>query len=76
MLWILGALAVALIVIPWLASFATDWLWFNEIGFQSVFITSLVWRIGLFFLGAAFTFAYFYGNVRSRRSERTRNANR
>jgi uncharacterized protein len=71
MLWILGALAVALIVIPWLASFATDWLWFSEIGFQSVFITSLVWRVGLFFLGAAFTFAYFYGNVRIARGTGT-----
>ena len=64
MLWILGALAIALIVIPWLATFATDWLWFGEIGFRSVFTTSLVWRIGLFLLGGAFTFAYFYGNVR------------
>jgi len=63
-LWILGALAIALIVIPWLATFATDWLWFGEIGFRSVFTTSLVWRIGLFLLGGAFTFAYFYGNVR------------
>ncbi len=63
-MWILVAFFLALIVIPWLASFATDWLWFKEIGFQSVFITSLVWRVGLFFAGAAFTFAYFYGNVR------------
>ena len=70
-LWILGALAVALIVIPWLASFATDWLWFNEIGFRSVFVTSLVWRVGLFFAGGAFAFAYFYGNVRFARGAGT-----
>jgi uncharacterized membrane protein (UPF0182 family) len=70
-LWILGALAVALIVIPWLATFATDWLWFGEIGFRSVFATSLVWRIGLFVLGGAFTFAYFYGNVRIARGAGT-----
>ena len=55
---------MALILIPWLATFATDWLWFSEIGFQSVFMTSLVWRVGLFIIGAAFTFTYFYGNVR------------
>ena len=70
-LWILGALAVALIVIPWLATFATDWLWFGEIGFRSVFMTSLIWRVGLFFLGGAFTFAYFYGNVRIARGTGT-----
>ncbi|HEY6088678.1 MAG TPA: UPF0182 family protein [Gemmatimonadaceae bacterium] len=63
-LWIVAALFVALTVVPWLASFATDWLWFNEIGFQSVFVKSLVWRIGLFILGAVFAFGYFYGNVR------------
>jgi uncharacterized protein len=68
----MGALAVALIVIPWLATFATDWFWFKEIGFQSVFLKSLFWRVGLFILGAAFTFAYFYGNVRLARGVGTR----
>jgi len=70
-IWILVAFFLALIVIPWLASFATDWLWFKEIGFQSVFITSLVWRVGLFFAAGAFTFAYFYGNVRIARGSGT-----
>ena len=63
-LWIVAAIFIALIVVPWLAGFFTDWLWFKEIGFQTVFATSLIWRIGLFILGGAFTFAYFYGNVR------------
>ena len=63
-MWIVAAIFIALIVVPWLASFFTDWLWFKEIGFQTVFATSLIWRIGLFILGGAFTFAYFYGNVR------------
>src|SRR5947199_8831022 len=63
-LWILAALFVALILIPWLASFATDWLWYKEIGFQSVFARSVSWRIGLFLLGSAFAYGYFYGNVR------------
>jgi uncharacterized protein len=70
-LWIVGAMFVALIIIPWLASFATDWLWFSEIGFQSVFATSLAWRIGLFIAGGLFTFAYFYGNVRLARGAGT-----
>jgi uncharacterized membrane protein (UPF0182 family) len=63
-LGIVAAVFVALIVVPWLASFATDWLWFKEIGFQSVFATSLIWRIGLFVIGGGFAFAYIYGNVR------------
>ena len=68
---IVAALFVALIVVPWLASFATDWLWFKEIGFQSVFATSLIWRIGLFLIGGVFAFGYIYGNVRLARGTGT-----
>ena len=70
-LWIVAAIFFAFIVIPWLASFVTDWLWFKEIGFQTVFATSLIWRIALFFFGGAFAFAYFYGNVRIARGTGT-----
>lgn len=71
MIWIVGAVFVALIVIPWLASLATDWLWFTQVGFRSVFSTSLIWRIGLFVFGALVGFGYFYGNVRIARGAGT-----
>ncbi|HWL39113.1 MAG TPA: UPF0182 family protein [Gemmatimonadaceae bacterium] len=61
---VVGVFFAALIVLPWLASFATDWLWFQEIGFETVFTTSLVWRVLLFVIGAAVAFGFFYGNVR------------
>lgn len=51
-------------VIPWLAEFATDLFWFREIGFQSVFMTSLVWRVGVFIVALVGSFAFLYGNVR------------
>jgi uncharacterized membrane protein (UPF0182 family) len=70
-LWIIAAVFIVLTVIPWLASFFTDWLWFGEIGFRTVFATSLIWRIALFVLGGAFAFAYFYGNVRIARGAGT-----
>jgi uncharacterized membrane protein (UPF0182 family) len=70
-LGIVAGLFLALILVPWLASFATDWLWFKEIGFQSVFATSLVWRIGLFLIGGGFAFGYIYGNVRVARGTGT-----
>src|SRR5688500_2890822 len=63
-LTVLGVFFAALIVLPWLASFATDWLWFQEIGFQTVFTTSLAWRVALFVIGGALAFAFFYGNVK------------
>jgi uncharacterized membrane protein (UPF0182 family) len=69
--WIVAAFFAAFIVIPWLASFVTDWLWFKEVGFQTVFATSLIWRVVLFFVGGAFAFAYFYGNVRIARGTGT-----
>ena len=65
---LLSALAAFLLVfigIPWLAGFITDWLWFKEIGFQSVFVTSLVWRTGLFFLVGIAAFTLFYLNGRA-----------
>jgi uncharacterized membrane protein (UPF0182 family) len=70
-LWIVAGFFLALVVVPWLASFATDWLWFKEIGFQSVFATSVIWRIGLFLVGAIFAFGYIYGNVRVARGTGT-----
>src|SRR3954469_8195196 len=68
----IAALAfIGLIIVPWLATFFTDWLWFKEIGFQTVFATSLVARIALFVIGGAVAFAWFYGNVRFARGAGT-----
>src|SRR4051812_36588741 len=68
----IAALAfIGLIIVPWLATFFTDWLWFKEIGFQTVFATSLVARIALFVIGGAVAFAWFYGNVRIARGAGT-----
>jgi hypothetical protein len=64
---LLAAAAVvflAVFVAPSLIGLATDWLWFKEIGFQSVFLTSFWWRLTLFAVGGGFTFAFVYGNVR------------
>jgi uncharacterized membrane protein (UPF0182 family) len=59
-----AAFFLVVIVMPWLATFATDWLWFGEIGFRPVFMTSLVWRALLFGLGGLVAFAMLYGNGR------------
>src|SRR3954466_4797513 len=70
-IWVAAAVFAAFIVVPWLASFVTDWLWFNEVGFQTVFLRSLFWRVGLFVVGGVVAFAYFYGNVRLARGAGT-----
>ena len=68
---ILALVFIGLIVVPWLATFFTDWLWFKEIGYQTVFATSLVARISLFIIGGVLAFAWFYGNVRIARGTGT-----
>ncbi len=64
---------IALFVVPWLASFATDWLWFGQVGFTPVFITSLVWRVVLFVVGGAVAYTILGGNIRlaTRRAGKT-----
>src|SRR6266581_215723 len=63
---LLGAIAagfLAIVVIPWLAGFATDWLWYSEIHFESVFLRSLVARALLFVVTGIVAFAFLYGNI-------------
>jgi uncharacterized protein len=64
-----GAFLLVTIVLPWLASFATDWLWFQEIHFEPVFLTSLAWRFTLFLVGGVVAFGFLYGNIRLARRE-------
>ncbi|HEY4659792.1 MAG TPA: UPF0182 family protein, partial [Gemmatimonadaceae bacterium] len=61
---VLAALFVALFGLPVLTGFATDWLWFREIGFERVFFTSLLWRGLLFVVGGTLAFAVLHFNVR------------
>jgi uncharacterized membrane protein (UPF0182 family) len=42
----------------------TDWLWFREVGYTSVFTTTIVAKTTLFFLFGALFFVIFYTNVR------------
>src|SRR5690242_4919876 len=64
LLAVLAAVFLVVVLIPWLASFATDWLWFKEIHFESVFVTSLVARVMLFVVTALVAFGFVYGNLR------------
>lgn len=55
---------LALFVVPWLATFATDWLWFRQVGFTTVFLTSLEWRVALFVIGGLVAYGILGGNIR------------
>ena len=60
---VLGALLLVILVLPGIAGFATDWLWFREVQFEAVFLTSLRWRVALFVAGAIVAFGILYGNI-------------
>ena len=63
-LLVLGVLFLFFIVLPLVGGLATDLLWFREVHFEPVFLTSLFWRAALFVLGAAVAFGFVYGNAR------------
>ncbi len=61
----LAALAfLAVVLFPALTGLLTDWWWFQEIGYQAVFIRPLLTGGLLFLLVAGLTFAVLYGNLR------------
>src|SRR5689334_251377 len=68
---VLAVFFVALVGVPWLAGFATDWLWFREVHFESVFLTSLAARALLFVGLGVFAFAFLYTNLRLARPRAT-----
>lgn len=64
-LWLFAALALVLLVVwPMFAGFYTDWLWFQEVGYQTIFTASLKAKLLLGALGAVVAAAFFWLNVR------------
>ncbi|MEX1185240.1 MAG: UPF0182 family protein [Gemmatimonadaceae bacterium] len=62
--WIVLFIVLFFGLIPWLVGAITDWLWFREIGYATVFWTDLNARAALFGIGGLLTFAFLYGNLR------------
>ena len=62
--WIVLFIVLVFGLIPWIVGAATDWLWFKEIGYQTVFWTELNTRASLLGLGALLTFGFLYGNLK------------
>jgi uncharacterized membrane protein (UPF0182 family) len=50
--FIIALLALVIIGLPLLAGFYTDWLWFKEVGYESVFTTLLLTKLTLGILAA------------------------
>src|SRR5690348_1571179 len=58
-----AALVVLLLLILGAVDFTTEWLWFDSLGFVSVFVTTTTSRIGLFVAGSILFLLLFAANV-------------
>ncbi|MBN2026347.1 MAG: UPF0182 family protein [Actinobacteria bacterium] len=65
--WIVGIIIVVLVIIllsaSWLSTFYTDLLWYDEVGYTSVFWKRIVTQIWLFFAFGLLFFVILYANI-------------
>ncbi len=52
------------VLVPWLVTFGTDWLWFRQLGLTTVYFTALEWHVILFLLGGVVSYAVLAANIR------------
>ncbi len=61
---LIGAILVLILASPTLVRLAADWYWFQAVGFQTVFVKTLVTKIALGLGAGLFAFAFIYANLR------------
>src|SRR5678815_2783227 len=63
-LWIIGAAFILFALAPAVTGFATDWMWFGEVGFRTVYATELLTKTLLFVIAALFAYFFIFFNGR------------
>ena len=63
-LWVVSLAFILFALLPTLTGPITDWLWFREVGFETVFATELVTKTLLFIVGTLV--AYFFITLNAR----------
>src|SRR5689334_19996591 len=64
LLWIIGFLFIAFALLPQLTGFVTDWMWFSEVGYVTVYRAELLTKFLLF--AGALVIAYFFLTLNAR----------
>ena len=64
LLWLVGLAFIAFALLPTLTGPVTDWLWFREVGFETVFATEIITKVLLFVIGTLV--AYFFITLNAR----------
>jgi uncharacterized membrane protein (UPF0182 family) len=62
--WIVGILFLLFISLNWIVGVYTDWLWFNELNYQSVWLKRWSYQLGSFIAFFLVAFLIFWGNWR------------
>src|SRR2546428_5868333 len=63
-IWLIAALVVFFVLVPTLARWYTDWLWFGEVGYRRVFWVPLLSRIGVTLVVAGALLLLAWPNLR------------
>src|SRR5947208_1767690 len=63
-IWLIAAFVVFFVLVPTLARWYTDWLWFGEVGYRRVFWVPLLSRIGVTTIAAAAVLLLVWPNLR------------
>jgi uncharacterized protein len=63
-LWVVSLAFIVFALLPTLTGPITDWLWFREVGFQTVFATELVTKFLLFVVGTLVAYFFITFNAR------------
>lgn len=62
-MFIVGLLLVVFLFLPRIIAFYTDWLWFNDLSFEPVFIAVMNGQIGAFLAGGVLAFLIVHINL-------------
>ena len=68
LLWLVSLAFIIFALLPTLTGPITDWLWFREVGFETVFATEIVTKFLLFIIGTLV--AYFFITLNARYATR------
>jgi uncharacterized membrane protein (UPF0182 family) len=64
LMWIVGFALILVAFLPRLTGFITDWLWFSEVGYLTVYRTELITKVLLFAAGGALAYFFITFNAR------------
>lgn len=62
--WIVGIAFLVFTAIPTAVRFLTDWFWFQEVGFETVFTTQLLTKSALFIIAGLVSYLFLSFNAR------------